>query len=58
VINPKACSKTQLKKFNFIGALFGMSVRSGMLMNLSLASLMWKRLTADNISVKDITQID
>lgn len=58
VVNPKATSKMHLRKYNFIGALFGMSIRSGILMNMNLASLFWKRLTADNLSVKDIEKID
>lgn len=58
VINPKAVGKLHLRKFNFLGCLFGMCVRSGILMNLNLAAMVWKRLTADTVSRQDIQQID
>lgn len=58
VINPKATTKKHLRKFKFMGCLIAMSVRSGILMNLNLAGLFWKRLTADKVSINDIEAID
>ena len=58
MINPKAKSKLHMRKFHFIGALFGMCVRSGILMNLKLAPICWKRLTGDKVTVSDLDTID
>lgn len=54
LINPKATSKLHLRKYYFIGALFGMCVRSGILMNLNLAPIVWKRLTGDKLRNEDV----
>lgn len=58
LINPKANTKLHLRKFTFLGALFGMCVRSGILANLNLAALVWKRLTADTCTIQDLKLID
>jgi len=54
LINPKAISKLHLRKYFFVGCLFAMCVRSGILMNLNLSPLCWKRLTGDTLSERDI----
>jgi E3 ubiquitin-protein ligase HERC2 len=58
IVNPKATSKIHLRKFQFIGCLFGMCVRSGVLINLNLAPMFWKRLTGDTLTSRDIMAID
>lgn len=58
VINPRATSKKHLRKFHFLGCLMGMSVRTGILMNFNLAPMVWKRLTGDRLTAKDIEAID
>ena len=47
-----------LKMFEFVGSLFGMSVRSGILLNLDLAPIFWKTLTKEPLSVNDLKEID
>lgn len=58
VINPQASSDLHLKMFEFVGGLFGMSVRSGILLNLNLAPIFWKKLTKDSLSDIDIRNVD
>jgi hypothetical protein len=58
LINPKASSKLHLRKFFFIGCMFAMCVRSGILMNLNLTKTFWKRLTGETVTEDDIRSID
>lgn len=47
--------------FEFIGALFGMSIRSGVLLSLDLPPLFWKWLADDKIDqegTKDLELVD
>ncbi len=44
--------------FEFLGALIGMSVRSGILMSLNLPSFIWKQLTDEEITIRDLSGID
>ena len=44
--------------FEFLGALIGMSVRSGILMSLSLPSFVWKQLTDEELTLRDLAAID
>lgn len=44
--------------YEFLGALIGMSVRSGILMSLNLPSFFWKQLTNEEITVEDLDGID
>ena len=57
-MNPQATSDMHLKMFEFVGCLFGMSVRSGILLNLDLAPIFWKTLTKEPLSVNDLKEID
>lgn len=47
-----------LKMYEFVGSLFGMSVRSGILLNLDLAPIFWKTLTKESLSISDIKDVD
>lgn len=47
-----------MKMLEFLGALIGMSVRSGILMNLHLPSFFWKQLTDEELTIKDLDLID
>lgn len=58
ILNPQATSDMHLKMFEFVGSLFGMSVRSGILLNLDLAPIFWKTLTKEPLSVNDLKEID
>lgn len=42
----------------FIGALIGMSVRSGILMGLNLPAFFWKQLTDEEVTLRDLKEID
>lgn len=44
--------------YEFVGSLFGMSLRSGILLNLNLAPIFWKTLTDEPLKVNDIKDID
>lgn len=44
--------------YEFVGSLFGMSVRSGILLNLNLAPIFWKTLTKESLSINDLREID
>jgi len=44
--------------WEFIGALFGMSIRSGILLNLNLADTVWKQLTDEKLTNADLMRID
>ena len=57
-VNPGANSPSQLKMYEFMGALIGMSVRSGILMSLNLPAFFWKQLTDEEVTVRDLKEID
>ena len=44
MLNPKlvAQDSQHLKMYEFVGALFGMAIRSGNLLNLNLSPVVWK----------------
>ena len=42
----------------FLGALIGLSVRSGILMSLNLPAFVWKQLTDEELNVDDLNEID
>jgi hypothetical protein len=44
--------------YEFVGSLFGMSVRSGILLNLDLAPIFWKTLTKESLGINDLREID
>lgn len=44
--------------YEFLGALIGMCVRSGILMNLSLPGFVWKQLTDEELNLQDLEEID
>lgn len=44
--------------YEFLGALIGMSVRSGILMSLNLPKFIWKQLTEETIIIEDLKLID
>jgi len=41
----------QGKMYEFLGALIGMCVRSGILMNLNLPGFIWKQLTEEEVNL-------
>jgi hypothetical protein len=56
--NPQANSSLHFSMFSFLGKLFGMAIRSGFVLNLDLATLVWKGLVGQTITKQDIASID
>lgn len=47
-----------MQMYEFLGALIGMSVRSGILLSLNLPSFVWKQLTNEEVTIRDLAAID
>jgi E3 ubiquitin-protein ligase HERC2 len=58
VTNPSATQPLHMLLFEFVGKLFGIALRSGNLLNLNLAPVVWKCICGEPISLQDITDID
>jgi hypothetical protein len=58
VLNPGATSEVQLKMIDFLGALFGMSIRSGILLDLNISRFVWKQIAGDEVTKEDLRFID
>jgi hypothetical protein len=58
VLNPGAASETQLKMIEFLGALMGMSFRSGILLDLNLSRFIWKQVAGRELVKEDLAFID
>jgi E3 ubiquitin-protein ligase HERC2 len=58
VLNPQANSETHLKMFEFLGALMGFSIRSGILLDLDISRFVWKQITDDEVTIADLELID
>jgi len=58
VINPAATTDAQMKMWKFLGALIGLSLRSGILLSLDLAPIFWKKLAGENITDNDLKEIE
>lgn len=58
VLNPGAVSETQLKMIEFLGALMGMSFRSGILLDLNLSRFIWKQVAGRELTKEDLSFID
>ena len=57
-VNPGANSTYSHRMYEFLGALIGMSVRSGTLLNLNLPGFIWKQLTDEEVTIDDLNDID
>jgi hypothetical protein len=58
VLNPGCNSEAQLKMIEFLGALAGMSVRSGILLDINISRFVWKQIVGDEVAKEDIRFID
>ena len=58
VLNPGSTSDQQLKMIEFLGALMGMSFRSGILLDLFISRFTWKQIVGDEITKDDLRMID
>lgn len=57
-LNPKASTKVQLKMLEFLGALMGFSIRSGILLDLDISRFVWKQITDDEVTIDDLELSD
>jgi len=58
VLNPGASTDVQLKMMQFLGALMGMSFRSGILLDLNISRLVWKQIVGDEVTKDDLRDVD
>lgn len=58
VLNPGASTDIQLKMMQFLGALMGMSFRSGILLDLNISRLTWKQIVGDEVTKEDLRFVD
>jgi hypothetical protein len=58
VLNPGASTDIQLKMMQFLGALMGMSFRSGILLDLNISRLTWKQIVGDEVAKDDLRFVD
>jgi hypothetical protein len=58
VLNPGATSDAQLKMLEFLGALMGMSFRSGILLDLNLSRFVWKQIVGRQLTIEDLKFVD
>ena len=56
--NPSAISEQQLKQFEFIGKLIGISIRTKNTLDLSFPSIIWKPLVFTKLEWSDLEAID
>jgi len=52
IISPSANSSTELKMFEFLGKLIGISMRTGVLLTLDFPSFFWKPLVSQQLTKK------
>jgi HECT-domain (ubiquitin-transferase) len=58
VPNPKATSSAETQMFEFLGKLFGIAIRNKENLNLSIASVVWKRIVGEEADASDLAAID
>ena len=58
VLNPGATTEPQLRMLEFLGALMGMSFRSGILLDLNISRFVWKQIVGDEVTKDDVKAMD
>ena len=58
VLNPGANTDSQIKMLEFLGALMGMSFRSGILLDLNLSRFVWKQIVGKQVTIEDLKFVD
>jgi len=58
VLNPGASTDAQLKMMEFLGALMGMSIRSGILLDITISRFVWKQIVGEELTKEDVRFID
>jgi len=56
--NPAATSQIETQMFEFLGKLFGIAVRNKEHLNLTLSSIVWKRLVGEPLVEEDLLAVD
>ena len=57
IINPLASSAEDLEKFEFLGVLLGISIRSKKPLDLHLAPTVWKQICGIPLTEADIEEV-
>lgn len=58
ILNPQLTSPLHLSWFKFLGILFGVAIRTKKPLAIPLASIVWKLLVGDNVSIDDLEEVD
>ena len=58
ILNPAAKTDKQLKMMEFLGALMGMSFRSGILLDVYLSRFVWKQIAGIEVTKADLKMVD
>jgi hypothetical protein len=58
LLNPAANKPHHAEQFKFLGAIMGMSIRSGVLFQINIAPYLWKLLTSEQLDIKDLEFFD
>ena len=58
VLNPSAQTTTHMKMFEFLGVLFGTSIRTKNFLSIDLPSIVWKGLIGQKANRQDLENID
>jgi len=58
ILNPGANTDIQLKMIQYLGALMGMSFRSGILLDLNISRFTWKQVVGEEVNKDDLRLVD
>lgn len=58
ILNPAATTEPQLKMMEFLGALMGMSFRSGILLDINISRFVWKQIVGTPVTIDDLNLCD
>jgi hypothetical protein len=58
ILNPGASTSTQYQMFEFLGKLMGVAIRSKQYLALKIATIVWKKLVLEQVSVDDLAAVD
>jgi hypothetical protein len=58
VLNPSACSRTEMEMLAFVGKLMGIAIRSKEYLALNIPSIIWKLIAGDTPTIEDLEAVD
>jgi len=58
IVNPAATSPLALQMYTFVGALFGIALRTSYTLSLDLPSVVWKHVLAEPVDRSDLEAVD